>query len=58
MSKEEFTKYYCENSNISKEDLLKSQVVLKCKCGDESCKGWAVVSNNQYAIKAHNKFYK
>lgn len=39
MSKEEFIEYYCKNSNITKEELLKTQVILPCNCNYEDCKG-------------------
>ena len=58
MSKEEFIEYYCKNSNITKEELLKTQVILPCSCNYENCKGWAVVSNNPLSIKAHLELNK
>lgn len=57
MTKENFIKLYCEKSDITEEELLKTQVVLPCNCNDETCKGWAVVSNNELSIKAHCELY-
>ena len=57
MTKEEFIEYYCKRSDITEEELLKTQVVLKCNCGNLICKGWAVVSNNPDSIKAHKELY-
>lgn len=57
MNKNDFINNYCNKSNISSDKLNETQVVLPCKCGDESCEGWAVVSNNPLSIKAHNELY-
>lgn len=57
MRKDDFIKLYCKKSNITKDTLLKTQVVLPCKCNINVCKGWAVVSNNKLSIKAHNDLY-
>lgn len=57
MTKEDFIKLYCEKSKITEQELLESQVVLPCNCGDEICKGWAVVGNNELNIKAHKELY-
>lgn len=54
MKKEEFLKGYCERSGISWAELSQSQVVLPCQCGADCCAGWAMVSNNELSIKAHN----
>lgn len=57
MKKEEFIENYCKKSNISKEEVLKTQVILPCNCNYEYCDGWAVVTNNKMSIKAHNDLY-
>jgi len=57
MTKEDFIKLYCERSQITQEELFKSQVVLPCNCNDDTCKGWAVIVNNESSIKNHNKLY-
>ena len=57
MTKEDFIKQYCKNCNITEEELLKTQVVLPCNCMEQGCEGWAVVSNNELSIKAHNELY-
>lgn len=53
----EFIKEYCEKSNVSWDELKKTQVILPCSCNDESCKGWAVVNNDTISIKTHNNIY-
>ena len=58
MTKEEFIKSYCDKSDMTKEELLESQVVLPCKCDYEGCNGWAVVSNSELSIKAHLELYQ
>lgn len=57
MTIDEFIKEYCKKSNITLSELNNTDVVLPCSCGDESCKGWAVVSNNKLSIKSHNSLY-
>ena len=57
MNKEEFIKQYCERSNISYDELEKTNVVLPCSCNEALCKGWAVVSDNPLSIKTHNRLY-
>lgn len=57
MKKNDFINMYCEESKITKKQLLKTQVVLPCKCNIDICKGWAVVENNKIAIKIHNDLY-
>jgi hypothetical protein len=57
MTREDFIKEYCEKSKITPLILLKDNVVLPCGCGDEKCKGWAVVANNETALKAHFDLY-
>lgn len=57
VTKEKFIKDYREKSNISICELNKTNVILACDCGDKSCKGWAVVSNNPLSIKSHNELY-
>lgn len=43
MTREEFIQGYCERSKIDRERLFKSRRVIPCDCGDESCRGWAMV---------------
>ena len=57
MNKEDFIKHYCKESGIKQEELLKTQIVLPCNCGDTTCEGWAMVSNNKLSIKSHKKLY-
>jgi hypothetical protein len=57
MTKQEFIDNYC-NSNDGKSAFNNKLIVcLPCSCGQGNCKGWAMVSNNELSIKAHNKLY-
>lgn len=47
ISKEDFLKQYCEISDITEEELLKTQEVLPCDCEDIICQGWVVQSKNK-----------
>jgi len=38
-----FIRSYCQRSNASWRSLRKRRVVVRCKCGDESCQGWAMI---------------
>ena len=57
MTKEEFIAGYCERSQITWEELQPFQVALPCSCGDESCCGWAMVSNNPLSVQSHMQLY-
>ncbi len=47
LSQLEFIKKYMENSNITKEQLSKMDLIaVPCNCGENNCKGWAMVSIN------------
>lgn len=56
-TKEEFISEYCERSNISWEELSKTEVALPCDCGSDGCDGWAMVSNNEHSIQTHMDLY-
>lgn len=58
MTKESFIMIYCEESGISKEELLKTQIVLPCNCDYKGCKGWVVISNDELSVKAYNGLNK
>jgi hypothetical protein len=57
MTKEEFELGYIERSEITKEFYDNNFITLPCKCGNESCSGWACVSNNERMIKIHNDLH-
>ena len=57
MTKEEFIDHYCGKSKILWDELKDDLVALPCDCGDRTCKGWAMVTNNQRAIDTHNELY-
>jgi hypothetical protein len=44
ISEEEFIKAYCEASDISWEELQKTQFVIECECDYAGCRGWVMVS--------------
>lgn len=45
ITKEEFTKRYCERSGITQDELAELGLVASpCDCGDRSCKGWQMTS--------------
>lgn len=47
MTAEEFEAGYAARSGITVEQLRATgRVVVECRCGDESCKGWASVSGD------------
>ncbi|MEK4328906.1 hypothetical protein MKX70_24005 [Paenibacillus sp. FSL R7-0312] len=58
MNKKEFEEDYCRRSNIQIEEYLNGMITLPCRCGSESCKGWAAVTNNPLAIKSHVNLYQ
>lgn len=47
MNKKEFIESYCKKSGITKKELLKTQKVIVCNCGEEGCNGFAVISKNK-----------
>lgn len=57
MNKDQFIAFYCSNSGKKWDDLKKHFVALPCNCGDESCHGWAMVSNDEFSIEIHNELY-
>jgi hypothetical protein len=57
ISKEEFEKRYCENSDITLEEYLKYEITLPCACNYEKCEGWVAVSRNIPSIDAHMELY-
>jgi hypothetical protein len=47
MTQSEFIKMYCENSNITEEQLQKfGQFAFPCHCEEEGCEGWQMGSND------------
>lgn len=58
LTKEEFEENYARDSGITIEEYRETQVTLPCNCSYEGCKGWAAVSNNERAIKAHKDLYQ
>jgi hypothetical protein len=57
MTKEDFIAGYCERSHMTWEALQPFQVALPCACADESCCGWAMVSNNPLSVQTHMQLY-
>lgn len=57
MTKDEFISGYCKRSGLTWDWLSKHEVALPCACGEESCEGWAMVSNDGESIKAHLDLY-
>jgi hypothetical protein len=57
MTKEEFEQGYIDRSGITKQEYDEINVTMSCDCGDESCSGWAAISNNELSINAHLKIY-
>lgn len=53
MTEQEFIERYCERSGVTWEDLSRHRVALPCKCGDDSCEGWAMVRNDTQSILEH-----
>jgi hypothetical protein len=58
ISKETFIDGYCSRSGITREELFERSVVLPCACGDEQCKGWAVIENAPHSIDWHMRCYE
>lgn len=45
LNAEEFERAYAERSGITVEELRAlGRVVVRCRCGEPGCKGWASVS--------------
>lgn len=57
MSKEEFEKKYCEDSDITLQEYKENFITLRCNCGEQNCLGWACVCNDKLAIKNHMRLY-
>jgi hypothetical protein len=59
LTKDEFINEYCERSGISRNDYFYNYnlIALPCKCGHETCNGWATVTNEDRYIKIHNELY-
>jgi hypothetical protein len=57
MTKDEFIAGYCRRSGVTWEYLSQHKTALPCACGENGCDGWAMVSNNELAIKAHMDLY-
>lgn len=58
MTAEEFEREYAARSDISVEELRRTNAVLPCGCGEVGlCRGWAMVGNDPASIKAHNRLY-
>ena len=35
----------------------RKRVALPCRCGEENCRGWAMISDDQDSIDDHMEFY-
>lgn len=47
VTREEFERNYAERSGLTVEQLrLHGRVVVRCRCGDPLCEGWASVSSD------------
>jgi|WetSurMetagenome_2_1015567.scaffolds.fasta_scaffold00310_38 hypothetical protein len=57
MTKREFIRIYCKESEITWKELKKEVACLPCKCSEEGCNGWAMVHNNKESIDMHNYLY-
>ncbi|WP_195618684.1 hypothetical protein [Clostridium paraputrificum] len=55
ISKEEFEKRYCKESDLTLEEYHNNFVTLPCSCEYEYCEGWACVENNPLIIKLHKR---
>ncbi len=53
MTANEFLDMWCEKRKMSRAEALEDFVVLPCSCGDLHCKAWAMVPNDEVAIKDH-----
>jgi hypothetical protein len=45
-TKEDFIKGYCERSNVAWAWLSERRKVISCTCGEENCRGWAMVTHD------------
>lgn len=43
MTREEFIAGYCERSRVSWDWLSQRRKAIPCYCGEQGCKGWAMV---------------
>lgn len=43
ISREQFIEEYCVESGISWDELSQWRVAVPCDCGEDVCKGWAMV---------------
>jgi len=58
LTKEQFTENYCKKlSPEFKAKVLERSIALPCHCGGSSCKGWAMVENDEFCISVHNELY-
>ena len=57
MTEDEFIAAYCKRSGVIWEEIRAFEVVLPCACGDASCCGWAMVSNNPLSVQTHMQLY-
>ena len=48
MTKEQFTRRYSRNSNLSEETLKEMGFEAeKCACGEDNCQGWRMVMEGE-----------
>jgi hypothetical protein len=57
MTKDEFIADYCERSRIPWEKLQQYKTCLPCECGESCCTGWAMIPNEEGAIRTHLFFH-
>jgi len=58
LTKEQFTESYCKKLTPEfKAKVLEEFIALPCHCGEPSCEGWAMVENDEFLIRVHNKLY-
>lgn len=57
ITRDEFEKRWMKNSGISEEEFREEWVSLPCDCGEDRCKGWAVISNDDLSIRTHLELY-
>jgi hypothetical protein len=67
MTREEFIESYVERSRVHYPSIQKTEdgfvlgsrrrIALPCNCGDDECKGWAMVSSEQEDIDTHMQLY-
>lgn len=56
-TQDEFEHAYAKRSGVTVEWLRQHMIALPCVCGDESCKGWAMIARNPLSIATHLEFY-